>query len=288
MICRVGPRRFAGRAVDLAASTDLDAALDPVTVARAVRDGRATTDDGTVVTVDALDSGPLHDRVGCVTPACSIQTRTALALAARSRGWTTPVDDRIAAAQNRLDAHRIEPSAPETAEHRRDLAANRDDVDRLRERAAEARGRVQAGDGPVGSGTSPDDSPLADAIRDLSEAETAVAALRERHRAARATARSTRDRLQERLRLTDDLENAQREARSRLVDRARGCYQAALREVPGYTPDPDADPFAAPPDAMVLAVARVGDLAAPVVSACNRFSSAAAAARWLGAPVVRL
>lgn len=297
MICRAGEGTVAGRAVDLRSCEAVeDADLDPETVATAVREGAATTAEGTRVSVLARTPGPLHHRVGCVTPAVSIRPRTALAVAARSRGWTTPVDDDLVAARERLRAHRAgegdtprDEDRPETTARRRDLAAVTADVDRLRERAAEARGRLQASD--AGETTAPSDgeAPLAAAIRELSEAETAAAAARERHRRARDAARDRRDRLQERLHVADEVRNLEREARAHLVGRARDAYETALGAVPGG-PDstPPSDPFAAEPDAMALAVARVGDVSAPVVLAGDRFSDAGTAARWLGAPVVRL
>lgn len=292
MICRVGGATYAGRAVDLgdALVPAVADAIDPATVASAVRTGGRSPADGPTLAVDARAPGPLHDRVGCLTSDPSIRPRTALAVAARSRGWRTPVDERLAATRERLAAARIEDDHPETATYRQTLAEAEADIDRLRERAATARGRMQAGASATERSDGDDSraSPLEDAIRDLSEAETTAAAAREKHRRARDAARSTRDTLQERLRLADEVANLEREARRHLIARARGPYEAALRSVPAVDAGAIETPFDAAPDAMALAIARLGDVVAPVVLACDRFDSAAAAARWLDAPVVRL
>lgn len=298
MICHIGGTVLTGRAIDLPAHDAAHAAaLDPATVATAIRTGRATAADGAVVDVEARAAGSLHERVGCVASDTTLRPRTALAVAARSRGWTTPVDDRLEATRDRLASHTAAGDPPETAEYRRAVTEATGDVDRLRERAAEARGRIQAGaDGDRTGATDDDltgetggnggDGPLAEAIRELSEAETVAAAAREQHRRAREAARERRDRLQERLGLADEVANLERAARRHLVERARAPYEGALAAVPGVSDV--GDPFAAAPDAMALAIARLGEVAAPVVVATGRFDSAGGAARWLGAPVVRL
>ncbi len=286
MICRVGD------AVSVGQAADLSDRLDPTAVARAVR-GDAVAVDGTVVAVATVRPGPLHDRVGCLTPDCSIRPRTALAVAARSQGHETPVDGDLAAARAQLATHEEAAGAddaPDPQPSRRSLADASDDVERLRERVAEARGRVQAGgdsDEVDADDTETDPAAaLAAAVRDLSEVETAATAARQQHRDARSAARQTRDALQERLRLQDEVANLERTARAHLVDATRSEYEAGLAAVPGYSPS--GEPFDAPPDAMALAVARVGALRAPIVLATGRFDTADAASRWLDAPVIRI
>jgi hypothetical protein len=148
-------------------------------------------------------------------------------------------------------------------------------VERLRERVAAARGRQGEAEGDVEA-----------AVRSLSEAETSLAAARERREHRREAARDGRDRLEARLALRDRLGNLERQARRSLVDRTRERYVCALNAVPALG-DPG-DPFAAPADAMALAIARVGTLRAPAVVATGRFSNAERAADWLDAPVVHL
>lgn len=275
MIVRVGDRTVCGRAVDL------EAAVAPERVAEAVRTGSATAGD-VEIEVSARSATPLHDRVGSVGPSPAIRPRTALAVATRSRGWTTPVDGRLAAARERLAEADVELADADLAARRRRVAEAAAQTDALRERVAEARGRVLAAAGADGESG----DRLEDAVRQLSEVETAAVAAREAHRRGRVAARGERDRLRERLRLADEVANLERRARADLVERALPAYRAALAAVPD-TAAPS-DPFAAAPDAMALAVARVGHLRAPVVLGCGRFPDARSASRWLRAPVVRL
>lgn len=279
MIVRVGDLSARGRAVGL--STD----VPPERVAEAVRE-RAACDAGErTIEVRSRAAGPLHERVGCVGPSPSIRPRTALAVAARSRGWSTPLDARLAAARKKLESADVEGVDVDLAATRQRVAEASADTEAVREQVATARGRLLAGGG--GEGTDPAAADrLEDAVRELSEVETAAVAARESHASARAAADRSRDRLRERLRLADEVGNLERAARATLVERAQPAYRAALGAVPGESVP--GDPFAADPDAMALAVARVGRLAAPVVLGCDRFPDADAAARWLRAPVIRL
>lgn len=278
MIVRVGDRTECGRAVDLVAD------VGPDDVAAAVRTGRATA-DGTEIEVYARDPGPLHERVGAVGPSPSIRPRTALALAARSRGWSTPVDARLAAARERLDAVDVDGADVDLAASRRRVAEATAETEAARERVATARGRLLAEAGDDATDGAAADR-LAAAVRELSEVETAAVAARETHGSARTSVRRTRERLRERLRVADEVGNLERRARARLVEHARPAYRAALAAVPGHSIA--ADPFDTDPDAMALAVARVAHLRAPVVLACDRFPDARSAARWLRAPAIRL
>lgn len=276
MILRVGDAVRAGRAVDLPAGEGVTADA----VAEAVRTGTARTGDATVE-VWARTPGALHDCVGAIPSEPSIRPRTALAVAARSRGWRTPVDARLAAARVELAALAVDADDANLADRRRAVAEASSGIDRLRERVAEARGRLAS---------EPDDATPGDsleaAVGELADAETTAAAARESLAEARTRTRATRDRLEARLRLADEVGNLRRTARACLVERAEPAYRAALAAVPGL--DRPADPFEAPPDAMALAVARVGALSAPVVLSCGRFPDASAAARWLDAPAIRL
>lgn len=272
MICRVGDARYFGRVVVI------DRNVDPERVARAVRTGGATAADPRIE-VEAAAAGPLHERVGCIHPDCSLRARTALAFAGRSKGWTTAFDDELDAVRERLATLADPPAVPDSRSARRELAEATGEIDRLRERVAAVRGRVEAAQDTEGD-------PLEAAIRSLSEVETTAAAARERRDTVREAAREVRDRREERLRLVDRRENLARRARRALVDRARDAYVDALAAVPGS--HDVAAPFEAPPDAMALAVAHVGDLAAPVVLAVDRFRDADAASAWLDAPIIHL
>jgi len=270
VICRVGDARYRGRAVTI------EEPIDPSRLARAIRQGR---DAGgpPPIEVECPTAGALHERVGCIHPDRSLRPRTALAAAARSRGWTATVDDELEAVRDALADLDEPPAVPEAADANRRLADATAEIDRLRERVAAIRGRVAADEAAA------DD--LEAAVRGLSEVETAAAAARERRRATREAAREARDRLEERLRLEDRLGNVERRARRELVERATPDFRAALAAVPGLEDVPD--PFDAPTDAVALAVARVGELEAPVVLATDRFPDAGAGADWLDAPVLR-
>jgi hypothetical protein len=86
------------------------------------------------------------------------------------------------------------------------------------------------------------------------------------------------------MRLEDRAANLERAARAHLVEQVETAYTDAVAAVPGRTP---ANPFEADGVTAALAIARVAALDAPVVLACDRFESAAAAASWLDAPVIR-
>lgn len=254
-------------------------------------DARALPVDGTAVTaavrgtdvsvtVEASDPKPVHERVGHVRPGMGLSVRTALAVAARSRGLSAPQDEKVAAVRERLAALEV-PEAP-TRAARRELAAT--GTDRLRERVAELRGRVRAlRDRGLDAGDAEAD--LASAVRELSEAETEAVAARQRFESATAAAREMRDARERRLELEDRAANLRRAARAHLVAELEAEYAAAVSDAPGPTP---ADPFEADPVTAALSVGRVANLRAPVVVECDRFGAPAAAASWLDAPVIRL
>lgn len=219
----------------------------------------------------------LHDHVAVVAPGMPLERREALAAAARSRGATASVDDELRAARERLAA--LDEPVPSLADARRRVAEAEADLDARRERVATLRGRLQESD----------DSAVAEAyreeIRALSEAETERAAAREALAEARRRAREARDARDERLRLEDRVAHLERRARAELVDAVRPAVDAAVGAAPGAeAPDYEA----ADPVTAALALVRVGVVHAPVVLACRRFESAAAAEGWLGAPVHRL
>lgn len=279
MICRVDGTVYRGRTVSLAGD------VTPEMVAAAIREGESTAADGRTVSVTARTPGPVHERVGCLQPGTSLRVRTALAGAARARGLGTPHDPALGRARERLAAIEVAAEAGDAADAQERLADARAERDRLRERVAAARGRLQARKG-ADLPTGPAREDLEAAARELSEAETAAAAVRQTLDRERRETRESRDRLDERLRLEDRVANLERRARRALVERARGAYAAAVAAVPG-APEPD-DPFAVDGLTAGLAVARLASFEAPVVVTGDRFDDARAASRWLGAPVVRV
>jgi len=272
--CRVGDVVRCGRAITV------ECPVDPARLVDAVR---TEYDEDGRVAVDAPAPQPVHEHVGYVHPEMGLRTRTALARAGRTRGLTTSYDDDIAETRERLAALTVEEGT--LAEHRRAAAEVVDDVDRVRERVAAARGKLDAAR-EHGVDAERATRELEEAVRELSEVETERAAARQRLGRARESARNRRDRRERALALEDELANLRRDARAHLCTRCWEQFAEAAAAVPG-SEDP-ADPFDADPVTAALAVVRVASPSAPVVLACDRFDSAAAASRWLGAPVVRV
>jgi hypothetical protein len=277
VICRVDGEAVRGRAVTL------DGDLDPEAVARAVREGTAS-DGNVTVGVSARRPHPVHERVGCLRRGMGLHVRTALAGAARARGWTTEYDAELDRARAELAA--FETGDAETRPARRIVASVSEETDRLRERVAAMRGRLRAR-AEHGLGDQPARERLEEAARELSEAETRATAARQTLDRRRREARSVRDDLEERLKLEDEVANLERSARAALVERARDAYAAAVATAPGGPTDPR-DPFDVDPLTAGLAVARLARFDAPVVVACDRFESVRVASQWLGAPVVEV
>jgi chromosome segregation ATPase len=277
VICRVDGTVHRGRVVVL------EAGVDPQTVATAVREGTAT--DGVVVSVAARTPHRAHERVGCLRSGMGLRVRTALAAAARARGLSTAVDRRLQEARAALEEE--VDGTVEGADTRRTVARERSDTDRLRERVAAMRGRLEARRAE-GLDTDRVRERLREAARELSEAETAAAAAEQTLDRQRRHARRTRDELERRLTLEDEVANLERQARARLVERVREAYTGALADVPGGPETVPENPFDVETLSAALSVARVAAFDTPVVVACDRFEDPAAASRWLGAPVIEL
>lgn len=269
-MCRVGDVVRRGRVVHV----EQDVA--PTSLASAVRG------DGTErLAVAAATPHDVHEYVGCLRPSMGLRTRTALAVAGRSRGLATPHDEERRRAADRLDALTVEDS--DLATRRQAVAETSERTQHLRERVAEARGRLrerEENDLPTDDAA----AELEEAIAELSAVETTAVAARQELERASAAATRRRDVREHRLELEDRIANLDRRARAWLVDQLREEYVDALGAVPGgAVPD---DPFEADGLTAALAVGRVADLTAPVVVACDRFASARAASEWLDAPVV--
>jgi hypothetical protein len=279
MILRFGTRTWRGTAIDLT-----DRPLEPDAVVDAVRAstvpsealGRTST-----LAISCPAPTPLHEFVGHVGPTTSLQIRPALAAAARSRGLEAPQDDQLESLREELGG--IEPPAVSIADARRRLAEATGQTQALRERMATLRGRLQERTARDGDPADIRDELETTAAR-LSEVETERAAAEqrlERAQARRREANAVRDR---RLELEDRIGNLERDARATLVERMRERYETALRRVPG-SPDVG-DPFEVPPAVAALAIARIGQPAAPIVYDGDRFETATGLAVWLGTPVV--
>jgi hypothetical protein len=282
--CRVGDIVRCGRALVVRVP------VEPTALARAVR-GSGGSDARVAVVAD--QPGPTHEHVGCIRPAMGLRTRTALAAAAHSRGVETPNDAALAGAREELAALESQReteaehdgTASERAQHREAAAAAATETERLRETVAAARGRLQARR-EQGLDPTPAAEELAAAVERLSEAETEAAAARQRLEGIRERTRDRRDAREERFRLEQRVANLERQVREHRREQVHEAYVEALSRVPGV--DSITEPFEAEPAARALAVARVAELSAPVVLACERFESAGAAADWLDTAVIRL
>jgi hypothetical protein len=241
------------------------------------------------IAVSCPDTTPLHTAVGCLHEGMGLRPRTALALAARTRGLTTPVDDELQSARAELAGLTVDPVELET--HRERLAATATTLERQRERVAHARGRLQAqreSDATTGDAR----SVLDESLKALTEAETAAVAAEQQYARARERQRARRDAQERKFELEDRVANLKRRARSHLVGRLDEAYRDAVAAVPdgpttGDSPSPSSTaPFDVDPVTAGLAIASVGCLSAPVVVAVDRFDSPVAAHEWLGEPVI--
>lgn len=260
-----------GRAVDLTGR-----GVDPAAAVRAVRD---PMDDRIV----CHEPGPVHERVGLVDGS-AVHPLATLAAVARSLGERTSEGRR--AAELRTELERTSAPVPEVAPARERVAEASGRVEERRERVATLQGRVRAVREVAGTAAEREaEERLAEAIRELSEAETERLAAGEALDRARREAREARDARERRLGLQDEIGNAEREARTELARRVRPRVDAAVVATPGgrATEFDDADPVTAR-----LAAARVADLVAPVVLTRRRFADPVAAAAWLDCPVVRV
>lgn len=277
MICRVGDVVRCGRVVSV------EMGVEPVAIAAAIREDRGPDDR---IAVSCPDPTPLHESVGCLRPDMGLRTKTAVARAARTCGETTPYDADLRAARDDLADVTVETTSLDA--HRERIAQAESAVDQARIRAAEARGRVRErreNDLAIQEAR----SRLDDALRELSEAETDAIATRQEYEQARERRRDRRDVRERKRRLEDRVANLERQARSHLLTRYQNEFREALATVPGASVDPEnADPFAADAVTAALAVARIGELTAPVVIAVDRFESPEHASEFLDAPVVQV
>ncbi|MDS0295829.1 hypothetical protein [Halogeometricum luteum] len=224
---------------------------------------------------------PVHPFVARLSVGVSFDRRGALAALARLRGH----DAGGALTELRRVREAIAETAPaestDLAAARRRAAEAGAETDRLRERAATVRGRVEAAREVGGDAVEVAESDLSETMRRLSEAATERVAARQRLDALEAEARRARDSREARMRLEDRAANLERDARRTLAAAVRDAFAAAVAALP---PAFDADSLSA-----ALAVARAAPLRAPVVvdsAVVDRFGGLARAVRYLSAPVV--
>jgi len=276
--CRVGDVVRRNRAIRLCES------VEPDELARAVRaepDGRAR------LSVVSDEPGPAHEHVGCLRPGMSLRRRTALAAAARSCGLESPYDEALEVARDRVESLETPSETTNRCRLRRELAEATRETERLREQAATRRGRVVArrenGLDPAAA-----EAKLRATVARLSEVRTEMAAAKQRLKEARKRAQEHRDSYEQRFRQAERVGNLERRARAHLADRLEPAYDRTLASLEAGTPEfveeLDTDRMAT----RALAVARVARLSAPVVVGGGWFESPAAAADWLGCPVLRV
>lgn len=260
-----------GRAVEV---TNVDAAA----LCRAIRGETAP------VHVECPAPGLVYDHVACLPPS-TFDRRAALAAVARARGHEAEQAGELAAARDELAA--ASPPTVDIREARRRVATAGTEEERLRERVAELRGRMQARR-ETGADTTAVEAQLDAATSDLAEAETKrIAAEQALDRAERA-AREARDRREKRLELEDRVANLERRVREELAARVWEAFRTAVEVVPGSATVGES-PGAYEGDATTaaLGVARLAPLDAPVViDGLDRLPGADTAASMLDAPVI--
>lgn len=266
-----------GRVIDL---RDAGSAVDASRLCALFRGAHES--DSRVSVRGVARPGPVADQIGVVRPGMSVRLRPLLAAVARSLGRRAPEDD----ARERVEADLAALDSPETgfAEARSRVAAAGRERDRLRERVATLRGRVQALR-DRGADTTSALAAHRSAARDLAAAETERAAAVQLLDRERERARTGWDVRERRLALRDRADNLARAARARLATSVRPSVERALDHLPGASVAGLGD---APGDATALAALRVATVRSPVILARDRFDSPTAAADWLGAPVVRV
>jgi len=275
----VGNRSYEGRAIDLTGS-DVPAAA----VVRAIGDGDVPIDMDVNVDVDCPEPGTVHEHVGHVPPA-TFDRRAALVAAARALGHESPSRPALDEARSKLAD--LSPPPVDVAAARRRVAETGETEERLQERVAELRGRLQARR-KTGADTTAVEAQLDEAVSRLSAAETERIAAEQALERAEAAARGARDRREHRLELEDRVANLEREVRADLVSTVWERFRTALRAVPGTaTAGETPGTYDGDEETAALAVARIAPLDAPVVvDGLDRIAGAEEVASTLRAPII--
>lgn len=265
-------RTLVGQAIDLE-----DAGVDAVRLLEAIRDPGDPL-------LTAAQLGPLHEHVGYVHDGMAMDRRSAVVAASRSRGLVPPQQGEISTLEDRIAA--VSPGRPDLREARHRVAETGQSVAALREQVARLSGRVEA-IRETGGDPSQSVAALQDATRSLSEAETDAIAAEQALATAEATARTARDTRATRLSLVDRRENLRRQARTWLVDQIEPSLVRAIAGLP--IPElQEASPldYRGSDVQFALALARVGNVAAPLVLETHPFETAVRARAALDAPVL--
>lgn len=278
-----GGTTHVGRVVDLR-----DEAVDADALRRSILGGLPAEPDAPRTVCPA--PSPPWPFVGRIAPGASFDRRGALATLARVRGHAAPEERSLSAVEAELAAT-TSPDPENLADARRRAAEAGAETDRLRERAATVRGRVEAVR-EAGGDVEAAEAELAETMTRLSEVATERVAARQRLDMLEARARTARDGREERMRLEDRAANLRRTVRRSLAAAVYGefadavaalpeSFDAAAGEAPGE--------YEGSPVAAALAVARAASLRAPVVADAGvaaQFCGLGPFVRYLDAPVV--
>lgn len=265
--------RYRGRAIDLR-----NRGVTTVEIAAAIEENGEASETN----IHCPEPGAVHRRVGVIEDDRSYPIRAALAATARVLGHEASQADEIEAIRRKLDELTLPSSS--TVEERRALADAGADADRIAERVATLRGKVQATEGVESDERS---ETFRSAAAKLTELRTERIAAEQALERARKRAREARDRREQRLRLQDRKANLERAARRELAAAIEPSFERALAAVPG-TCKRGERPGTVRGDetTAALAVCRIAPLSAPVVIGCDRFETASAAAAAVNGPVV--
>lgn len=223
--------------------------------------------------------------------------RQLLAVAGRSRGTQTPHDAEIRRLAGSCDSGRDDdddgtggarrdrpagrPDAEDLRTARQRVAETGTEVERLRERVAMLRGRLQARR-ETEAGVEVVQSDLDTAMRDLTEAETEQLAAEQRLTQLCEAVRQVRDGRRESMRRADALRNRLRDTRDHLADTVSEPFAVAVEQFEtGDTSSLDGI-------TAHLAAVTVAETTEPVILAAGRFDAAERAANRLSTPVVLL
>jgi hypothetical protein len=275
-------RIYEGPTVDLRGidpAEPSETTLSPPALRRAIRAGCPAPPDAPAVY--APSPGRVHAHVARLARDVSLRRRPALAAVAAARGIETPYDDDLAAARRTLrESEAAVPDVAQLREARRRAAEAGSETDRLRERVATIRGRVNAlreergDDGAVGGEVGDAETPLSEATRRLSEATRQLSEVATERVAAdqrlallEKRAREARDERDARLRLEDRVGNLERAAREARVAAVADEFHSARRGLASRLPG-ERSAGASLSEGLrdALAIARIAPLRAPVVA----------------------
>lgn len=290
MKIRIDGAVYRGRALDLRDRDVPATAVARSIVADADDDRFGAASDEVGVAVRCQPPGPGHETL-CRLPGRT-SVRGVLAAAARSRGRRSSVADRIEATVEALSDLTV--PGVDAAAARRRLAEASGAEERLRERVATLRGKLEARR-DLDAGSDAVESEFQEATAALAEAETDRIAAEQALARAEERARKAREIRDRRLALQDRLGNLRRRDRAELANAVYPQFQAALDAVPSgpdggdVTAGEEPAAFEGDRTTATLAAVRIADLDAPVVLAPDpcRFETTTAAADCLDEPVVR-